>query len=85
VKRAGPDPEYGVYVIGRPLMLVLWGIALWGTAVGARLIWMAVVVGSEAALRFLWVPTVWLPVTLAVLMWVALFVTVRRFRRGGEP
>lgn len=85
LKRAGPDPEYGVYVIGRPVMLVLWCIALWGTAVGARLVWIVLSQGSAAAIRFLWIPAVWLPIVLAVLMWAALLVAVRRSRGGGEP
>ena len=85
-KRRGPDPEYAVYVFGRPLMLVLWGLALWGTIVGARLAWIAVAQGGTAAARFLAMPMVVIPLVLAVVMWAGLLLALRRFRgREDEP
>ena len=82
-KPGGPDPEYAVYVFGRPLMLVLWGLALWGTIVGARLAWIAVAQGGRAAMLFLAMPMVVIPLGLAVVMWAGLVLALRR-SRGGE-
>ena len=79
-----PDPEYAVYVFGRPLMLVLWGLALWGTMIGVRLAWIAVDEGGGAAARFLFAPFVAVPVILAMVMWLGLFLAIRRFRGRDE-
>jgi len=79
-----PDPETGIYVIARPLMFVVWAIALWGTGVGMRLAWLAVTQGLSAALPFLLQRAVWIPILLAVLMWIAVIVAVRGFREHGE-
>ena len=73
-----PDPEYGVYVVGRPLMLVLWGVALWGTMIAVRLAWIAVDQGGGAAARFLAAPLVAVPVILAAVMWAGLVLALRR-------
>ena len=80
----GRDPEYAVYVMGRPLMLVLWCVALWGTLVAARLVWIAVAQGGRAAARFLAMPMVAIPVVLSVLLWAGLFLALRRFRGRDE-
>ncbi|HUG52843.1 MAG TPA: hypothetical protein VMR21_04560 [Vicinamibacteria bacterium] len=80
-----PARQFGRYVLGRPLMFVLWGIALWGTAAGVRLVWMAATQGLSAALPLLGLPSVFVPIVLAVLMWGAVAVAVRRFRGDGEP
>ena len=66
-------------------MLVLWGLALWGTMVGARLVWIAVVEGGAAAARFLTMPMVLIPLILAVVMWTGLVLALRRSRGGEEP
>ena len=84
--RSGPrESQFSVYVLGRPLMLVLWGIALWGTVAAARLCWIAVTQGGAAALKLLALPSVAIPSGLAVAMWLAVSVAARRFYRDGEP
>ena len=85
LERQRPKPQYGVYVIGRPLMLVIWGIALWGSAVAARLVWIAATKSLAGAIGLLVWPSVWIPVVMAIVMWVGLVVALRGFRRDGEP
>src|SRR5713101_6400936 len=80
-----PDPQAGTYVVGRPLMFVVWAIALWGTGVALRLAWLAATRGLPAALQFLALPGVSVPVVVALCMWIALLVAVRRFHRHGAP
>lgn len=80
-KGPAPDSEFGTYVIGRPIMLVVWGVALWGTALGVRLAWIAATQGSSTALWFLSVASVYVPILVALFMWVALGLAIRRFRR----
>ena len=80
-----PDPQAGTYMVGRPLLFVVWAFALWGTGVAVRLVWLAATRGLPAALRFLALSSVSIPVVVAVCMWIALFAAVRRFHRHGEP
>jgi hypothetical protein len=82
-----PDPprELGLYVIGRPLMFVVWGLTLWGTAMAARLAWIAATDSSVRAVHLLAQGSVWVPIVIAVLMWAALFAALRNYRRRGEP
>ena len=77
--------QFNVYVLGRPLMLVLWGIAIWGTLAAVRLCWIAITQGGTSALRLLSIPSVFIPIGLAAAMWVAVTVAVKRFYRDGEP
>lgn len=74
-----------MYVIGRPLMAVIWALALWGTGIGARLLWLMATRGTGVAIGFLRSPMVSVPLVLAVFMWIALILAVRRFRGGGPP
>ena len=80
------DPARGTnfYVIGRPMMFTIWVLALWGTGTGIRLLWLFVTDEAKAR-RLVLLPTVWVPIVLAVLMWLALAAAVRRYRRHGEP
>jgi hypothetical protein len=80
-----PDPRAAAYIVGRPLMFVVWGIALWGTGVAVRLAWLVATRGLPAALGFLALPGVSIPVVVALCMWIALLAAVRRFHRHGEP
>jgi cation transporter-like permease len=80
-----PPREAGVYVLGRPLMFVLWGLALWGTFVGAAVVWVGATESAAKALRLCLHPFVCVPILIAVAMWVALFVAVGNYRRRGEP
>ena len=80
-----PRSQFTAYVIGRPLMLILWVVALWGTATGVRLAWIAATHGAAAALRLLALPSVSFPVLLAAFMWTAVAVALSRFGRDGEP
>ena len=77
--------QFTAYVIGRPLMLIFWVVALWGTAAGVRLVWIGATQGASAALRLLALPSVSFPVLLAVFMWTAVAVALSRFGRDGEP
>ena len=76
--------EANVYIVGRPLMFVLWVLTLWGTGTGIRLLWLFIT-DSARAFRLAGYPTVWGPMVLAVLMWIALVAAVRHHRRHGEP
>ena len=65
-----------VYLIGRPVMFAIWVLALWGTATGIRLLWLFIT-DEAKALRLIALPSVWLPIALAALMWIALAAAVR--------
>jgi hypothetical protein len=80
-----PDSAFGVYVVGRPVMLIIWGIALWGTIAAVRLGWIAITQDGSAALRLLLAPAVGLPVLLAVVMWIALAMALSGFFGNREP
>jgi hypothetical protein len=67
-----------VYGIGRPLMFAIWTLALWGTGTGIRLVWLFMT-DAPKALRLAVLPTVWLPIAVAVVMWIALAAALRRF------
>ncbi|HKV43692.1 MAG TPA: hypothetical protein VJT32_03290, partial [bacterium] len=67
-----PPREAGVYVVGRPLMFVLWALALWGTMAGAALAVIATTDSAARALHLLGRPFVFLPLSLSVVMWAAL-------------
>jgi hypothetical protein len=82
--QAQPGRDANAYVIGRPLMFVIWVLALWGTGTGARLLWLFVTDEAKAR-RLVGLPTVWAPIVIAVLMWAALAAAVRNHRRHGEP
>ena len=71
--------DAGVYVVGRPLMFALWALALWGTGTGVRLLWLFVTDEAKAR-RLAVLPTVWGPIVLAVVMWIAMGAALRRFR-----
>ena len=73
-----------MYGIGRPLLFMIWVVALWGTGTGIRLLWLFLT-DEAKALRLIVLPTVWVPVLLAVVMWVALAAAVWNYRRHGEP
>jgi hypothetical protein len=80
-----PPREVGRYVIGRPLMFLVWGLALWGTATIATLLWIAATDSAARALHLLAQPSVSVPIVIAVVMWAALFAALRNYRRRGEP
>ena len=82
--QAGPERKVNVYAIGRPVMFVIWVLALWGTGTGIRLLWLFIT-DQPRALRLVALPTVWRPILLAVLMWMALGAAFRHYRRHGEP
>jgi hypothetical protein len=84
-KHAAPDAGLRTYAIGRPLLLIAWGVALWGTLATVRLLWLAATEGVSKASRFLATPSVSVPILLAVFMWIALGLALRRFRQDGEP
>jgi len=78
-----PRRDANVYVVGRPVMFAIWVLALWGTGTGARLLWLFV--ADEAkALRLVRLPSVWMPILIAVVMWLAFAAALRRHRRRGE-
>jgi hypothetical protein len=51
-------------------------VALWGTGTGGRLLWLFIT-DEAKALRLIALPSVWLPIALAALMWIALAAAVR--------
>jgi hypothetical protein len=83
IKKTDRGRDANVYVIGRPLMFAIWALALWGTGTGIRLVWLFIT-DEAKALRLAVLPTVWLPIAVAVVMWIALAAAVRRYRRHGE-
>ena len=83
MKHNDSRPDAGVYIIGRPLMFAIWTLALWGTGTGIRLVWLFMTDESKA-LRLAVLPAVWLPIAVAVVMWIALTAALRRHRRHGE-
>ena len=82
--QADPGRDANVYVIGRPVMFAIWVLALWGTGTGVRLLWLFVT-DEAKALRLVVLPTVWVPIVIAALMWLALAMAARNYRRNGEP
>jgi hypothetical protein len=84
MRQAGPRRAKNVYLIGRPVMFAIWVLALWGTGTGIRLLWLFVTDEAKAA-RLVVLPTVWVPIVVAALMWIALGAAVRRYRHEGEP
>jgi hypothetical protein len=84
MRQADPGRDANVYVIGRPLMFAIWVLALWGTGTGVRLLWLFVT-DEAKAVRLVVLPTVWVPIVIAALMWLALAAAVRSHRRHGEP
>jgi hypothetical protein len=75
--------EANVYIVGRPLMFVLWVVTLWGTGTGVRLLWLFLT-DEARAFRLAGLPTVWVPIVLGTLMWIALLAAIRHHRRHGE-
>ena len=65
------------YAVGRPLMFMAWAVALWGTAVGFRLAWIAITRGVGEAAVFLFDPWVLIPVLAAVVAWAAALLVIR--------
>ena len=84
MRQAEPGRGSNLYGIGRPLLFTIWVVALWGTGTGVRLLWLFIT-DEAKALRLIALPTVWVPIVLAALMWIALAAAVRNFRRHGEP
>jgi hypothetical protein len=84
MREAEPRRVTSAYAIGRPLLFTIWVIALWGTGTGARLLWLFIT-DEAKALRLIALPSVWVPIALAAVMWIALGAAVRNFRRHGEP
>jgi hypothetical protein len=82
--QADPGRDANVYGIGRRVMFGIWVFALWGTGTGIRLLWLFVT-DEAKAYRLVVLPTVWVPIVIAVLMWVALAMALRNYRRHGEP
>jgi hypothetical protein len=83
MRQADPGRDANVYVIGRPVMFAIWVLALWGTGTGVRLLWLFVT-DEAKAMRLVVLPTVWVPILVAALMWIALAAALRRYRRHGE-
>ena len=81
MRQTTPVRGANVYVIGRPLMFAIWVLALWGTGTGARLLWLFVT-DEPKALRLVGLPSVWMPIVIAAVMWLALAAALRRHRRG---
>ena len=81
---ADPGRDAKVYAVGRSAMFTIWVLALWGTGTGIRLLWLFVTDEAKAS-RLVVLPTVWVPIVIAVLMWVALAMALRNYRRNGEP
>lgn len=65
------------YAVGRPLMVITWGVALWGTFVGLRLGWIAMTRGAMEASILFGDPVVMVPVLVAVVAWMLLVFAVR--------
>lgn len=84
-ERRRRDGGFRTYAVGRPLMLVVWGVALWGTLVAARLVWVAGTQGLSTASRSLLLPAVSGPILLALVMWIALGLALGRSYRDDEP
>jgi hypothetical protein len=84
MRQADPGRDANVYVIGRPVMFATWVLALWGTGTGVRLLWLFVT-DEAKAVRLVVLPTVWVPIVIAALMWIALAAAVLHYRRHGEP
>jgi len=82
--QADPRRAANVHAVGRHVMFAIWVLALWGTGTGIRLLWLFVT-DEAKALRLVRLPTVWAPIAIAVLMWVALAAAWRNYRRHGEP
>jgi hypothetical protein len=76
------DGAFVRYVIGRPALLIVWGVALWGTLAAARLLWIAATRTVAEAARLLGDSFVLIPVLIAVAMWSALGLTLGRRSRG---
>ena len=68
------------YAVGRPLMVIAWGVALWGTFVSLRLAWIALTRGWVEASTLLGDPFVLIPVLVAVLAWMVLVFALRAGR-----
>jgi hypothetical protein len=83
MRQTTPGRDANVYGIGRPVMFAIWVLALWGTGAGARLLWLFVT-DEPKALRLIGLRSVWMPILIAVVMWLALIAAVRRHRRRGE-
>jgi hypothetical protein len=71
------------YAVGRPLMLIAWGVALWGTFLGLRLVWIAAARGAGEAAVFLFDPFVYVPVLAAVVAWAAAVLAFRTALRSS--
>jgi len=65
------------YAVGRPLMVIAWGVALWGTFVALRLAWIALTRGWVEASILFGDPVVLIPVLVAVLAWTVLAFALR--------
>ena len=65
------------YAVGRPLLVIAWGVALWGTFVALRLAWIALTRGWVEASILLGDPIVLIPVLVAVLAWTVLAFALR--------
>ena len=70
------------YAVGRPLMVIAWGVALWGTAVVLRLLWIGVTRGAGEAAVFLFDPFVLVPALAAVVAWTGVVMAFRTASRS---
>jgi len=91
---AARETDFLVYVVGRPLMLALWALVLWGTLVDAAALFLLATRGTRAVIESLF-PRGGSPLAvlntvlgvLAAIVWLAVAALSRRSCRptnGGE-